>query len=91
MRRGGDEFYLSRSHIRFSDTYSLPYPYPAGIRNRISSPLPMGLGILAPSPQWINFFNKNKIIFQPRVQCCNALSIKEMTVIDDYGDGEERG
>jgi len=37
------------------------------------------------------FFNKNKSIFHPQAQCCNALSSKEMMVIDDYGVGEERG
>jgi len=30
-------------------------------------------------------------MFQPRTQYCNALSSKEMTAINDYGDGEERG
>jgi len=24
------------------------------------------------------------------MQCCNALSSKEMMIIDDYGEGEER-
>jgi hypothetical protein len=32
------------------------------------------------------FFNKNKNIFQPRAQYCNALSSKEMMFIDGYGD-----
>jgi len=51
----------------------------------------MGSGIPTPSPQWIIFLNKNKSIFQPRVQCCNALSSKEMMTIDSYNDEEERG
>jgi len=37
-----------------------------------------------------NFFNKNKSIFQSRAQCSNALSNKEK-MIDDYGEGEEKG
>jgi len=37
------------------------------------------------------FFNKNKNIFHPRAQCCNALSMIVMMAIDGYGDGEERG
>jgi len=37
------------------------------------------------------FFNKNRNVFQPRAQCCNALSKKEIMKIDFYGDGKERG
>jgi hypothetical protein len=94
MGRGGNEFYLPRLHTLLSYTYLLPYPYPTGMRNRISSPSPTDLGIPDPSisssPPWI-FFNKNKSIFQFWAQCCNALSNKEMLTIDDYGDLEETG
>jgi len=48
--RGGDRFYLPRPHTRFSYTYSLPYLYPTGIRNWITSPSPMGSGI-SPHPR----------------------------------------
>jgi len=37
------------------------------------------------------YFNQNKSIFQPRLQCYNALSSKDMIAMDDYGNDEERG
>jgi len=86
MGRGGDGFYLPHPHIIFSCTYPLHYPYPVGMRNRISSPSPMGSGI--PVLAMDNFFLiKIKVFFS---QCCNALSNKYMMAIDDYGEGEER-
>jgi len=36
------------------------------------------------------FLNKNRSIFHLRAQYCNTLSIKEMTMIDGYGDEEGR-
>jgi len=39
---------------------------------------------------WINFLNKKEVIFQPRAQCYNALSSKDMMSIDGYGDEGER-
>jgi len=55
---GGDGFCLPHPHPLLPYTYLLPYPYPTGMRNWISSPSSMALGIPAPSPshQWINFF-----------------------------------
>ena len=50
---GGDMFYLPRPYTILPYTYSLPYPYSTGIRNRISSMSPAGSGIPASSPQWI--------------------------------------
>jgi len=88
----GTSFFSSCSHTLLSYTYLLPYPYPTGMRNQISSLSPTSSGIPASSPSLhrILFLNKNKIIFQPQAQCCNALSNKEIMVLDDYGDGEKR-
>lgn len=96
MGWGEDEFYLPRPHTIFSNTYPLPYPYSAEMRNRISSMSPTGLGIPAsfPSLKWIIFFLlKIKVFFIPerKVVMTNALFSKKMTTIDDYGDEEERG
>jgi len=54
------------------------------------------MGFVYPRPILIaavdNFsFNKNKSIFQLQAQCYNALSSKEITMNDDYGEEEERG
>ena len=92
IRQGGDGFYLPRPHTLFSYIYMLSYSYTVGMRNRNPSMSPTDSSIPAssPSPQLNNFFNKNKSNFQPWAQCCNALSSKEMTVVDDYDNKEER-
>ena len=61
--RGGDGFCHPRPHPLIPYIYTLPYPYPTGMRNWISSPSPMGSGIpiSSPSPQWINFFDKKRV------------------------------
>jgi len=86
-----DELYLPCPHTLLSYIYPLFCSNPVGMRNRISSPSPTGSGIpaLSSSPQWIIFLNKS--FFQPWLQCCDALSSKDMMEIDLYGDGEERG
>jgi len=93
MRRGGEWFYLLRPHTLLTYTYPLPYPYPTGMINQIASPSSTGSGIPTPFPssQWIILLIKIKVFFSPQAQCCNALSKIEMTTIDGYGDGEERG
>jgi len=74
MGWNGDEFYLPRFHTLLSYIYLLPYPYSAGIRNRISSPSssPTSSGISAPSPSsyWTIFLIKIKIFFRPE---CNVV------------------
>ena len=91
MGRDGDKFYFPHPHTLLLYTYPLQYPYPAGMKNQISSLTSSGIPAPSLSPQWIIFFNENKSIFQSRAQCCNALSNKEMMTIDCYGDEEERG
>jgi len=88
--RSWDEFYILRPYTLLSYTYSLPYPCRDEKLNLIS--VPDGFGYPRPIPAVDNFcLIKNKSIFQPRSQCCNALSSKKTMVIDDHVDGEDRG
>jgi len=67
-------------------------PIPNGMRNWISSPSPMGLGILASSssPQWINFFllkrvflsfNGNIVIHYPIICAHFSISLSNNSVV----------
>jgi hypothetical protein len=89
----GDDKERDRGMAMGQDGRILPssFPYPTLIYLPVTIFIPSGDEKSKPITAVGNFFNKNKSIFHLRAQCCNALSNKEMMVIDVYGDREWRG
>jgi len=87
-----DGFYLPCPHTLLPCTYLLPYPSSTDEKSNLI-PVPDGFEYPCPIPipAVDHFLNKNKSIFQPRVQCCNTLSSKETMAIDSYNDEKEKG